>query len=52
MDQARLAYHLFSGVFAGIFDIRPAYCFRSRGALAGSPLGVLVDSFVGVLAIA
>ena len=35
MEQARLAYHLFSGVFAGILDVR-----RIRGELIVSDRGV------------
>jgi hypothetical protein len=54
MDQARSTCHL-SGAFTGLLDVRcmlgELYRLRSRGGLAGSPPGVLVDSSVGVFAI-
>jgi len=53
MDQARLTYRLyraFAGRTGRLLYARYTY-HRSRGALAGSPRGVLVDSSVGMFAI-
>jgi hypothetical protein len=54
MDQARLMSHL-SGAFTGLLEIHrmlgERYCFRSRDVFAGFPLGVLVDSSLGVFSI-